>query len=220
MEKYIIFIVVSTKTCICACILHTGKTPLRNLLTLAFCRQETISLVSNDKRPPASRKKRKKEKQLQTEQLSQEEAKRVTKDNKASYTLVIILGVLVITYMPAIILLLVGATSLFNKLNTGINLICFTWASTCVLLRSLFNPIIYCWRIATIRCALLEIFHVRQPENRARDVQMVAIQHQRLQIQHTCRETWSTAERKQEPILLSMRDLKVDEIVHMEEMDT
>ena len=161
-----------------------------------------------------------KKKQPQTELLSQEEAKRVKKDNKASYTLVIILGVLVITYMPAIILLLVGATYLFNKLNTGITLICFSWASTCVLLRSLFNPIIYCWRNATIRCALLEIFHVRQPKNRAGDVQMVAIQQRRLEIQHTFRETWSTAERKQEPTLLSIRDLKVDEIAHMEEMDT
>lgn len=162
---------------------------------------------------------RRQKKRLQTEQLSEEEAKRVKKDNKAVYSLGIILGVLVITYMPAIIILLVGATSSFNELNTGITLICFSWASTSVLLRSLFNPIIYCWRNKTIRHALLEIFHVRQPENRAPDIQMVAIQYQRLKVQHTFRETWSTAGRKQEPVLLSIRHLKADEIVHMEEMD-
>jgi len=156
---------------------------------------------------------RRQKKRLQTEQLSQEEAKRVKKDNKAAYTLGIILCVLVVTYMPAIIFLLVGAVSPFYKLKTGITLICFSWASTCVLLRSLFNPIIYCWRNENIRHALLEIFRVRQPENRAPDIQMVAIQHQRLEIQQTFHEqNWSTAERKQEPVLLSIRHLKVDEI--------
>ena len=130
---------------------------------------------------------RRQKKRLQTEQLSQEEAKRVKKDNKAAYTLGIILGALVITCMPAIILFVVGATSSFNKLNTGITLIFFSWASTSVLLRSLLNPIIYCWRNEKIRHAFLEIFHVRQPENRAPDIQMVGIQHRRPRIKPSFR---------------------------------
>ena len=161
---------------------------------------------------------RRQKKRLQTEQLSREEAKRVKKDNKAIYTLGIILGVLVITYMPAIILLIVGATSLFNNMSTGITLICISWASTSVLLRSVFNPIIYCWRNENIRRAFLEIFHIRQPENRAPDIQMVDMQHNRLGSQPSFRDTLSTAERKQEPVLLSIRRLKRDEIVHVEEM--
>ena len=144
-------------------------------------------------------------KRLQTEQLSQEEVKRVKKDNKAAYTLGIILGSLVINYMPEIIFLLVGANSSFNKLDTGTTLICFGWASTSVLLRSLFHPIIYCWRNEDIRHAFLEIFHLRQNANRAPNIQMVEIQHRRPEIQHSFRETWPTAERKQEPVLLSIR---------------
>ena len=118
---------------------------------------------------------RRQNKRLQTEQLSQEEGKRVKKDNKAAYTLGIILGVLVITYMPLMILLLLGSIPAHNKSDTGTALISYSWATTFVLLRSLFNPIIYCWRNENIRYAVLESFRIRKPE-RAVDMQMVEIQ--------------------------------------------
>ena len=57
------------------------------------------------------------------------------------------------TYMSAIILQIVGATSSFNKLNHGITYtpVLLSWASASVLLRSLFNRFIYCSRSETIR---------------------------------------------------------------------
>ena len=114
---------------------------------------------------------RRQKKHLQTEQLSQEERKRLKKDNKAAYTLGIILGVLVITYMPAIILLLLGSIPAYNIFDTGTAVIFYSWATTSLLLRSIFNPIIYCWRNENIRCAVLESFHVRRPD-RTVDMQM------------------------------------------------
>ena len=118
---------------------------------------------------------RRQKKRLQTEQLSQEEAKRVKKDNKTAYTLGIILGVLGLTYMPSMILLLLGSIPAYNKMDTGTTLISFSWATTSILLRSLFNPIIYCWRNENIRYAVLESLGVRKPD-RAADMQMLEIQ--------------------------------------------
>ena len=118
---------------------------------------------------------RRQKKRLQTEQLSQEEAKRVKKDNKAVYTLGIILGVLVITYMPSMILLLLVSIPAYNKMDTEITLISYSWVTTSILLRSLFNPIIYCWRNEKIRYVVLKRFRVRKPD-RAADMQMVEIQ--------------------------------------------
>jgi len=117
---------------------------------------------------------RRQKKRLQTEQLSQEEAKRVKKDNKAAYTLGIILGVLIITYMPSMLLLLIESIATFNKLDSGTLLICYSWATTFILFRCLFNPIIYCWRNENIRKAVLQSFRVRRPD-RAANMQMVEI---------------------------------------------
>ena len=124
---------------------------------------------------------RRQKKRLQTEQLSQEEGKRVKKDNKAAYTLGIILGVLAITYMPTMILLFLGSIPAYNILDTGTTLICYSWTTTFLLLRSLFNPIIYCLRNENIRDAVLESFRIRRPE-RAVDMQMVEIQNRRPEI--------------------------------------
>ena len=124
---------------------------------------------------------RRQKKRLQSEQLSQEEGKRVKKDNKAAYTLGIILGVLVITYMPSMILLFLGSIPAFNILDTGTTLICYSWATTFLLLRSLFNPIIYCWRNENIRYAAIESFRVRRPD-RVVNMQMAEIQNRQSEI--------------------------------------
>ena len=124
---------------------------------------------------------RRQKKRLQTEQVPQEEGKKIKKDNKAAYTLGIILGVLVITYMPLMILLLLGSIPSHNKLDTGTVLIYYSWATTSLLLRSFFNPIIYCWRNENIRYAILERFGIKKPE-RAVDMQMVEIQNRQNEI--------------------------------------
>ena len=131
---------------------------------------------------------RRQKKRLQTEQVSPDERKRVKKDNKAAYTLGIILDVLVITYMPVMVLLLLGSIPPYSIFDTGTALICNSWATTFLLLRSLFNPIIYCWRNENIRYAVLEILRIRKPE-RAVDMQMVEIQNRRPEIHPSATET-------------------------------
>ena len=59
----------------------------------------------------------------------------------------------------------------------------FSWCSTCIILGSLFNPVIYCWRIKKLRLAFLEILHFRQLQDRPPDIEMIEVQRHRLDIQ-------------------------------------
>ena len=103
-------------------------------------------------------------KRLHTEQLPQEEVKRIKKDRKAATTLAIILIVLVISYLPVII---IGSviTSSDTILLPGFRCIIWSWGVTFGMLGALCNPIVYCWRMKKLRRAFLEILHLRQPEN-------------------------------------------------------
>ena len=123
------------------------------------------------------------------------------------------------TQLPDIILLAVETTLPNEILNPSVTAISFSWTSTFILLGSLFNPIIYCWRNKKLRRAFQEICHVRQPENRAPDIEMMDVQHYRPEIQPSACEAFSMAVVKQEPVLLSFSHLKAEEIVHIEEMD-
>lgn len=84
-------------------------------------------------------------KRFKTEQLPHGEAEQIKKDSKATNILVIPLGALILTYVPIII------TCVLNVL--------WRWASSSVLLNSLFKPTIYCWRTKKLRQAFLEILH-------------------------------------------------------------
>ena len=130
---------------------------------------------------------RRQKKRLQTEQLTQEEAKRIKKDSKAANTLAFVLTALIVSYLPSIVLVLAVLT-VSGELS--------------VLLGSLVNPIIYCWRNKKLRRAFLEICHVRQPENRAPDIEMIEIQSHRPKIQPSTCEAISMAVPNQEPVLL------------------
>ena len=156
---------------------------------------------------------------LQTAQLSHEEAKQMRKDNKAAHTLAIILGALIISYLPSIILLLVIETFSNDALNPSVTPIFSSWASTSVLLNSLASPIIYCWRNKKFRSAFLEICHVRQPENRAPAIKMTAIQRHRPEIQLSTYEAFSMTVANQEPLLLSFSHLKAKEMAQIEEIN-
>ena len=160
---------------------------------------------------------RRQKNRLQTELISHEEAKRIKKDRKAAITPIIILGALVLTYLPIIICALVMASSVDSRPFLSVY---GSWCTTFVSLGSLFNPIIYCWRIKKLRRAFLEILHYRQPENRAPDIEMIEIQRHRPEIQRqsTC-EAFSMPVVRQEPVLLSFCHLKAEEIVHIEEID-
>lgn len=158
-------------------------------------------------------------KRLKNELLSQEEAKSVKKDNKAAHTLAIILGALIIAYLPSIIILLMVVTTSQHTLNPGSTVIFWSWAFASVLLGSLVNPIIYCWRNKKLQCAVLEICHVRQPENRVPEIEIIERQLYRPEIQPSTSEAFPMAVVSQEPVLLSFNHLKAEEIVNIEEMD-
>ena len=160
---------------------------------------------------------RRQKKRLKTEQLPQEEAERVKKDNRAAHTLAIILGALIVTYLPSITFGILLAT--VSTLSPVFVVIFYSWTSTSVLLGSLVNPIIYCWRNKKLRRAFLEFFHLRQPGNRAPDTEMTEIQRHRPEIQPSTCEAFSMAVENQEPVLLSFNHLKGDEIVHIEAID-
>ena len=65
---------------------------------------------------------------------------------------------------------------------------------TIISLNSLFNPMIYCWRIQKLRHAFLEILHLRQLENRSPAIEMQAIPRHRPHVQPTSSEAYySTA---------------------------
>ena len=161
---------------------------------------------------------RRQKKRLQTEQVSQEEAERIRNDNRAANTLAIILVALLITYLPVITIAFLAATFSNDHLSQSFIAISSSWSSTSVLLGSLVNPIIYCWRNEKLRRAFLEICHVRQAENRAPAIEMMEIQRYRPGIEPSSNEAFSTNVVNQEPVLLSFSHLQA-EIVHIEEIN-
>lgn len=157
-------------------------------------------------------------KRLQTEQLLQEELQRIKKDKKAANTLAIILAALVLTYLPALVSVLVTASS-DRTIKPPFMSVLWNWVKTSLLLGSLCNPIIYCWRMKELRKAFLEILHLRQPENTPPEIEMQVIQGHRPQVPPTISDALSRAVVKQEPVLLSFRYLQADEIVPIDEAD-
>ena len=155
------------------------------------------------------RESRRQSKRLQTEQLSQEEAKRLKKNRKAATTLAIILAALMVSYLPAMILLTL--TSSHDTVKPHIMCVLNSWSSTFIILGSIFNPLIYCWRNKKLRRAFLEILHFREPENSPPEIVMVKIKRHRPEIQPTTCEAFSAVVVKGEPVLLSFRRLNDDE---------
>ena len=151
------------------------------------------------------------QKRLQTEQLTDEEAKRIKKDKRDVNTLGFILFVLVLTYFPGTVAATV-AISLKN-VELWITNIIWSWSSTLAGLGSFFNPIIYCWRMKKMRQASLQILHLTQPDNRPPAIEMQVIQRHRVEIQPTTSEPFSMPVIKPEPVLLSVSHLRVENIV-------
>ena len=162
---------------------------------------------------------RRRVKRLQTEQLSQEEVKKRKKDSKAAITLAIILGALVLTNLPSIITFAVRALSV--KIEPRVMSVLWSWLATSVMLGSLLNPVIYCWRIRELRRTFLEIMHLRRPENSPPVViiEMKKMECHRSEIQPSTCEAFSMSMVKQEPVLLSFSHVKADEITRVEKTD-
>ena len=99
---------------------------------------------------------------IEIEHLSVEEITTIKKNNKATKVLGIILITLIAAYLPTIISVIVY----FSVNLEGRVLNCMaSWVATLIMLGSLCNPIIYCWRMEKFRHAFLEIFHLRNSEN-------------------------------------------------------
>ena len=98
----------------------------------------------------------------QTEHLSAEEIATIRRNNRAAKTLGIVLGTLLATYLPTIIFIIMYYS--VNLERRVLNCIA-SWVATLVMLGSLCNPVVYCWRKEELRQAFLEILHLRNPEN-------------------------------------------------------
>ncbi|XP_078371401.1 adenosine receptor A1-like [Oculina patagonica] len=160
---------------------------------------------------------RRQKNRIRTEQLTQEESKRFKKENKAANTLTIILCALIVTYLPLTIESVVTVSS--DMIEPRIESVLLSWCTTFIMLGSLFNPIIYFWRIKKLRRAFLEILHFRQLENRPQDTWLTEIQRHQPEIQPLSCRTFSIPIVRQEPVLLSLCQLKAEEIIHVEEID-
>ena len=162
---------------------------------------------------------RRQKKRLKNDQLSHEEAEQVQKDNKAAHTLILLLGVIVLTHLPGIITMAVSASSGF-AIAPHVMSIAWTWARTIIALNVLFNPLIYCWRFKNLRHAFLEVLHLREPENRPSEIEMAVIRRQRPEVQPTSSEAFSMSFIRKQPVLLSFRRLDSGEIVPIEEINS
>ena len=98
----------------------------------------------------------------QTEHLSAEEIATIRRNNRAAKTLGIVLGTLLATYLPTIIFIIMYYS--VNLERRVLNCIS-SWVAALVMLGSLCNPVVYCWRKEELRQAFLEILHLRNPEN-------------------------------------------------------
>ena len=159
------------------------------------------------------------QKRLQTEHLTAEEAGRIRKDHKAANTLGIILGALAVTYLPSVMTVLAATTE--SIVEPQVLNIMSSWAATFAGLGSLLNPIIYCWRMKKLRQAFLEILHLKQPENSPPAIEMQVIRRPQSQIQPSTSEPFSMSAVKQEPVLLSFSAhlQAVEEIIPLEEQN-
>lgn len=77
-------------------------------------------------------------------QMPQEEVQRFLKENKALQTTVYVVGAVAVCYLPL-------ALQISNLLKKRRAIIAPEWIRTVVLLNSLLNPLIYCWRQKEIR---------------------------------------------------------------------
>ena len=159
---------------------------------------------------------RRQKKRLLTEQLPEEEAKKLKEESKAANTLTLILATLAITYIPTIVLMSVIGYS-EDILELHILSVLWSWVVTFRLLGSLCNSIIFFWRVKKLRRAILEILHYRQPENSPPPIEMMQIKRYRPEIQPSTTEAFPSTVKRQEPVQLSFKNNQADEIVDIEE---
>ena len=88
------------------------------------------------------------QKMIKTQQLPQEEAERFTKESKALKTTVFVVGAVVLCFLPVVFVLLLLSFGLYYD---SVFPSFMPWIRTTVMLNSLLNPLIYCWRQSEMR---------------------------------------------------------------------
>ena len=111
-----------------------------SLLVIIYC-QIFVHLVSKRHR-----------KQIQAVQVSQDAKRKFLEEAKAVKTTSIIIGFVLFSYFPSVVYQLLRQYYFGNVLLSSKPLIL-----SCILVNSLCNPIIYCWRSSVLRKALLEL---------------------------------------------------------------
>ena len=94
--------------------------------------------------------------QIKSQQVSQDAAKKFLEDKKAAITTTIIVGFAVSSFVPSLVYRFMPPLPLHNYL--GNLFISFKpILLSCVVINSLCNPVIYCWRSSVLRKAMLEL---------------------------------------------------------------
>ena len=100
-------------------------------------------------------------KQIKSEQFSREATEKFLKDKKALITTTIIIVALFVSYIPGIVFYIVR-----YRLSSGNYAVRLTaplrpFVTTCILINSFFNPVIYFWRNKELRKAFFELLSKR-----------------------------------------------------------
>ena len=93
------------------------------------------------------RETRRHKKKIKTQQLPQEEVERFTKENKALKTTVYVVCAVIFCFLPAGVYIIIYLVGFIH----GLLVIWGSWIRTCIMLNSLFNPLIYCSRQKEMR---------------------------------------------------------------------
>ena len=92
-----------------------------------------------------------------------------------------------------------------NTIEPRVMAIVLAWTDTLVILGSLSNSLIYCWRFKKLRHAFLEMLRLREPENRPPEIEMAVIRRHRPEVPPSTAEAFSLPAERQDPVLLSFR---------------
>ena len=89
-------------------------------------------------------------KMIKNQQLPQEQVQRFKKENRALRTTVLIIGAVLVCFLPAVFALILVSSGVVQT-GSDVYLFFVPWVRTFAMLNSLLNPLIYCWRQKEIR---------------------------------------------------------------------
>ena len=102
---------------------------------------------------------RRHEKQIETEQISQDAAAKFLEEKKAWKTTSIIIGFVFLSYLPTVLYILLFLSDFRNQTR----FILRPLVLSSLMLNSLYNPIIYCWRSAGMRREMITLVKRQNP---------------------------------------------------------